>query len=182
MSSGDDRPAGDGDAGGGRAQAVRVQDETGDAAGLGGQLEATGSGHVEGVELDDCRRQGRAAQSLLQGPQAVGGPPGSDDDEAGRVEAEGGEAGGIKIEIGLAPEDRPVGGQTAGQGGAEAERGAVIHSPRHLMQAAAGKAAAEMPVERREAKGERGSDASVSIQCLQLRAQLFKPGGLITRI
>jgi hypothetical protein len=174
MSSGDHRPAGDGGAGGGGPQAGRVQDDAGDATGLGRQLQAAAGGHVEGVELDHRRRQGRTAQPLLQRPQAVGRTPGGGDDKAGRVEAEGGEARGVQVELGLTPEDRPVGGQAAGQGGAEAEGGAVIHRPRHLMQAAAGEAAAEMPVERRQTEGKRGRGAAVSIQRLKFRTQLFE--------
>src|SRR5262245_12993139 len=151
MSSRDDRPAGYGGAGGKRAQAVRVQDEACNTIRFGRQLQAAAGGHVEVVEPDHRRRKDRAAQTLPQSPQALGLATGGDDDEPGRVEAEGGQAGSIKVEIGLAPQHRPLGGQASDQGRAEAEDSAVIHRPRHLMEAAAGETSSKMTVKRRKA-------------------------------
>ncbi len=179
-SGGGHLPAGDGDAGGGRAQAVGVEDQAGDSARLGRQLQAPAGGHVEIVQFDDRRRQGLAAQPLFHRPQPVGRPPRGDDDEPRRVEAEGGEAGGIEIERRLAPQHRPLGPQASGQGRAEAEGGAVIDRSRHLVQAAARQAAAHMRVERRKAEGERRHrSAGAALQRLQPRAQLLEPDGLV---
>src|SRR5215831_15853818 len=95
---GGDPPAGGGDALW-RRPALRMEDEAGDTAGLGRQLQAAGGGGVEAVEFAQHGGQRPAAQPLLQRPQAIARTRGRDDDELRRIEAEGGQSRRIEVEL-----------------------------------------------------------------------------------
>lgn len=155
MSSGNGRdpPAGDGDR---RPRPIApAQDQAGDAAGLSRQLQAAGRRQVEFVDLGHNGRQRRAAQPFRHRLQPLGRPAGRQQDKNGRIEPELPQARPIEIERPLAPQHRPAGGgQPPRERGAKAGRRPVAVPPADLMQAAQGQAAAQGPVEGRQAQGQ----------------------------
>ena len=186
MSSGDGGDGGDAPAGGGdalrRRPTLRVEDEAGDAARLGGQLQAAGGGGVEVIDLAQHGRQRRGPQALLHGPQAIGRPPRGDDDESRRIEAEGDQPGRIEIELGLAPQNGAAGGETAEQRGAKTEGGAIARGSHDLMQATAGQAAAEGRVDGGQAESQRRPCLAPPLEGLQTSTQFLQLDGLVRHI
>ena len=154
-----DPPAGQGGAGLGRGGLA--EQEAHHAAVAGAEREPPAGGQVEALrvaaELAEHRGEAGAAQPFLEHPERLLRPPGPDDDEAGRVEAELVEAG----TVGLAAlprrrlledeEDRPVVeiGEAGEERRGEAARGgdiAGLGGP-DLMERVPPEAAAERPVE-----------------------------------
>ena len=172
---GGDLPAGGGDALRG-LPTFGMEDETGDAARLGRQLQATGGGEIEVVEFAEDAGQAPAAQPFLQRPQAIGRPRRGDDNEPRRIETTGGQSRPIKVELRLAPQNRPGRGEAAKQGGTEAKRGGIARRPCHLMQTAARQAAAEGRIEDRQPASEwLPRPPAALLESLQLGTQLLQP-------
>ena len=163
--TGRDPPAGQGGAGLGRGGLA--EQEAHHAAVAGAEREPPAGGQVEALrvaaELAEHRGEAGAAEPFLEHPERLLRPPGPDDDEAARVEAELVEAGAI----GLAAlprrrlledeEDRPVveTGEAGEQRRGEAARGGDIARLRgpDLVERVPPEAAAERPVEVGDAEG-----------------------------
>ena len=76
--------------------AVLAQDQSGDAAGPGGQLQAPAGGEIKGLDLAQHGRQGGHAQALLHGPQDLGITAPAGHDQLPRIKAESRQPGTIK--------------------------------------------------------------------------------------
>ncbi len=135
-----------------RLAAVAGQQQAGDAAGFGGQLQAAGSGRLDLGDLAQDGGRGAAAQGLFHGPQGIHRPAGTDDDQAFGRQTKSGQAGSIKIAIAAAPQRGAMpAGQPRQKAGTEAAGGAVAAGNR--MQATAWQAAArQVTVEARIAE------------------------------
>lgn len=103
-------PAGDGGAGrigAAPGQASAAQQETGQARGLGGELQAAGRGAVEFRHLADRGGQPPRAQGFLQRPEHLAVVARPHQDQPPRIEAEAGQPRCIEIARRRCPKDRP---------------------------------------------------------------------------
>jgi len=133
-----------------RARRIRAQHQGGDAASLGGQLQAAAGGKRHRAHLAYHRRYSGAAQSLLQGPERFDVFAHTDDDQPAGVDPEAGqprriEPAGIERRV-LAPQHRALATRQPGDQG-QAEPGCRPGIPgNHLMQGAARQASAQPAV------------------------------------
>ncbi len=100
-----------------------------------------------------------APQALLHGPEGVGLGAGADDDQAGRVQAEGGEAGTVgTVRPASTPDDDAAAIREPGQqNSGEADGGGARVGGGHFVEAAAGKTAPRQGgIDRLEVQGEHG--------------------------
>ncbi len=106
--------------------------QSGDAAGLGGQLQAAQRRGRSPLHLAQHRRRGTASQTFLHGPQDVRAVAAANDDQAGRVQVQGGQPGAVKAAPLPAPQHGPpvasVSAQPRQQGGAETQGGGALTS------------------------------------------------------
>lgn len=77
-------------------------------AGLGGELQAAGGGEVEAGGVGDDGRGGAAAEGEVDGPEAVGGAVGADEEGAGDREGVG-QGGKIRPDGGADPDEVAAG-------------------------------------------------------------------------
>ncbi len=101
-----------------------MQEEGGDAALLGGQLQAPPGDGADAVGLAQDRRQGGAVEAFLHGPQDVVAALSADHHEASRIEAEGVQARCVEAGLAAAPQHRPgISGEARQERGAKAGGG-----------------------------------------------------------
>ena len=76
------------------------------SAGLGGELKTPRFDARETIEIRDNRPDAGAAQAFGDGPDLVFRRSGMEKVELGEIEAEGGESGGIKLDVRVGPDER----------------------------------------------------------------------------
>lgn len=142
----------------------RTQEDGGNAAGLGRELQPTQRDRSAAGGFAQHRRRSAAAQSLFHAPQNVAIAARPDQDQPRGIKAQSSEAGAVKSGFAPAPDDGSVLSRQPGQHDhAKAGSGPAFVRGGHLMQAGLAKTAPQGVIHSLDAEGNRDSGGNVAL-------------------